>query len=151
RDRENGFRFSARDAPARVLDGHSGNALNRRIDEVDDPRDGLDSHARLRCDGCYRALRRSPRRVFSSSRRGAAIGETESRKMASRAATPSSQSTPAGKGTGTDTDSQAAMGRGGLPRALLSAARPSQWVKNLVVPLPFLFGHALGTPRGWAL
>jgi 4-hydroxybenzoate polyprenyltransferase len=35
--------------------------------------------------------------------------------------------------------------------ALLSSARPAQWVKNLVVPLPFLFGGVLGTPRGWWL
>jgi hypothetical protein len=35
--------------------------------------------------------------------------------------------------------------------ALLSAARPAQWVKNLVVALPFLFGAALSSPRGWAL
>ena len=35
--------------------------------------------------------------------------------------------------------------------ALASAARPAQWVKNLVLPLPFLFGAALGAPSGWAL
>src|SRR5262245_53211216 len=35
--------------------------------------------------------------------------------------------------------------------ALAAAARPAQWVKNLVLPLPFLFGAALGTPVGWAL
>jgi len=35
--------------------------------------------------------------------------------------------------------------------ALVVTARPSQWVKNLVLPLPFLFGGALATPRGWAL
>jgi 4-hydroxybenzoate polyprenyltransferase len=35
--------------------------------------------------------------------------------------------------------------------ALFLSARPSQWVKNLVLPLPFLFGHTLATPRGWAL
>jgi 4-hydroxybenzoate polyprenyltransferase len=35
--------------------------------------------------------------------------------------------------------------------ALLSAARPAQWIKNLVVALPFLFGAALSSPRGWAL
>ncbi len=34
---------------------------------------------------------------------------------------------------------------------LVAAARPAQWVKNLVLPLPFLFGAALSTPRGWAL
>ena len=39
---------------------------------------------------------------------------------------------------------------GAIP-ALISAARPAQWVKNLVVGLPFLFGAALGSPRGWAL
>ncbi|HEY2798634.1 MAG TPA: UbiA prenyltransferase family protein [Thermoanaerobaculia bacterium] len=60
------------------------------------------------------------------------------------AATPSRQSTPAG------TSTEAATG-GGVLRALFSAARPAQWVKNLVVPLPFLFGHALATPGGWAL
>ena len=35
--------------------------------------------------------------------------------------------------------------------ALLAAARPAQWVKNLVIPLPFLFGGALASPRGWWL
>ncbi|MEP6993836.1 MAG: UbiA prenyltransferase family protein [Acidobacteriota bacterium] len=35
--------------------------------------------------------------------------------------------------------------------AIFSAARPAQWVKNLVLPLPFLFGAALSTPRAWAL
>ena len=29
--------------------------------------------------------------------------------------------------------------------------RPAQWVKNLVLPLPFLFGGALATARGWWL
>lgn len=38
-----------------------------------------------------------------------------------------------------------------VAHALLSAARPEQWVKNLVLPLPFLFGAALSWPRGWAL
>lgn len=35
--------------------------------------------------------------------------------------------------------------------ALLAALRPSQWVKNLVLPLPFLFGAVLSTARGWWL
>lgn len=35
--------------------------------------------------------------------------------------------------------------------ALLAAARPAQWVKNLVLPLPFLFGAALSSARGWGL
>jgi 4-hydroxybenzoate polyprenyltransferase len=35
--------------------------------------------------------------------------------------------------------------------ALVAAARPKQWIKNLVLPLPFLFGRALGTPGGWLL
>ncbi len=35
--------------------------------------------------------------------------------------------------------------------ALFFAMRPGQWVKNLVVPLPFLFGAALGEARGWIL
>ena len=34
---------------------------------------------------------------------------------------------------------------------LVAAARPKQWIKNLVLPLPFLFGRALGTPAGWLL
>jgi 4-hydroxybenzoate polyprenyltransferase len=63
------------------------------------------------------------------------------------AATPSRQSTPAGTGT----EGFAATQNGGVLGALLSAARPSQWVKNLVVPLPFLFGHALATSHGWWL
>ena len=56
------------------------------------------------------------------------------------AATSSSESTPADRLAATS-----------VPAALLSAARPAQWVKNLVLPLPFLFGAALSTPRGWAL
>jgi len=43
-----------------------------------------------------------------------------------------------------------ASAAGVLP-ALFQSARPSQWVKNLVLPLPFLFGGALSAPRGWAL
>ncbi len=35
--------------------------------------------------------------------------------------------------------------------ALFFSARPAQWVKNLVLPLPFLFGGALGSGHGWAL
>jgi 4-hydroxybenzoate polyprenyltransferase len=38
-----------------------------------------------------------------------------------------------------------------LLQALLVSARPAQWVKNLVLPLPFLFGGALASPRGWWL
>ena len=34
---------------------------------------------------------------------------------------------------------------------LLVSARPAQWVKNLVLPLPFLFGGALSSARGWNL
>jgi 4-hydroxybenzoate polyprenyltransferase len=34
---------------------------------------------------------------------------------------------------------------------LFLSARPAQWVKNLVVPLPFLFGGALATAAGWRL
>ena len=34
---------------------------------------------------------------------------------------------------------------------LLVSARPAQWVKNLVLPLPFLFGGALASARGWRL
>jgi 4-hydroxybenzoate polyprenyltransferase len=35
--------------------------------------------------------------------------------------------------------------------ALGATLRPAQWVKNLVVPLPFLFGGALSDSRGWLL
>jgi decaprenyl-phosphate phosphoribosyltransferase len=35
--------------------------------------------------------------------------------------------------------------------ALFLSSRPAQWVKNLVLPLPFLFGGALASPRGWGL
>ncbi len=34
---------------------------------------------------------------------------------------------------------------------LLISARPAQWVKNLVLPLPFLFGGALSSAQGWKL
>jgi 4-hydroxybenzoate polyprenyltransferase len=33
----------------------------------------------------------------------------------------------------------------------MAALRPAQWVKNLVVPLPFLFGGALADRRAWFL
>ncbi|MEO8430935.1 MAG: UbiA family prenyltransferase [Acidobacteriota bacterium] len=45
---------------------------------------------------------------------------------------------------------RAPAARSPLP-ALFASARPAQWVKNLVLPLPFLFGGALATARGWAL
>jgi 4-hydroxybenzoate polyprenyltransferase len=35
--------------------------------------------------------------------------------------------------------------------ALVAALRPAQWVKNLVVPLPFLFGGALAEASSWLL
>ena len=35
--------------------------------------------------------------------------------------------------------------------ALIVSLRPEQWVKNLVLPLPFLFGSALRDARGWVL
>jgi 4-hydroxybenzoate polyprenyltransferase len=35
--------------------------------------------------------------------------------------------------------------------ALVAAARPKQWIKNLVLPLPFLFGRALQSLDGWLL
>lgn len=35
--------------------------------------------------------------------------------------------------------------------ALFLSLRPAQWVKNFVVPLPFLFGGALGSGHGWVL
>jgi len=34
---------------------------------------------------------------------------------------------------------------------LVVSARPAQWVKNLVLPLPFLFGGALAKADGWKL
>src|SRR5215470_5112706 len=42
----------------------------------------------------------------------------------------------------------------GYPRrstvsALFVSLRPEQWVKNLVLPLPFLFGGALREASGW--
>jgi 4-hydroxybenzoate polyprenyltransferase len=36
-------------------------------------------------------------------------------------------------------------------KALFVSLRPAQWMKNLVLPLPFLFGAALGELRGWVL
>jgi 4-hydroxybenzoate polyprenyltransferase len=38
-----------------------------------------------------------------------------------------------------------------LLAALFVTARPAQWVKNLVLPLPFLFGGVLVRAHGWAL
>jgi 4-hydroxybenzoate polyprenyltransferase len=43
------------------------------------------------------------------------------------------------------------LASGGAVAALAASVRPAQWVKNLVLPLPFLFGGALGSPRGWWL
>jgi len=40
---------------------------------------------------------------------------------------------------------------GRILHGLLVSARPAQWVKNLVLPLPFLFGGALASPHGWWL
>jgi 4-hydroxybenzoate polyprenyltransferase len=40
---------------------------------------------------------------------------------------------------------------GGSLAALWTTARPAQWVKNLVLPLPFVFGGSLTRPRGWLL
>ncbi len=46
-------------------------------------------------------------------------------------------------------------GRRGLRSAhalrAFCVVRPAQWVKNLVLPLPFLFGRGLGEVRGWVL
>jgi len=36
-------------------------------------------------------------------------------------------------------------------KALFVSLRPAQWMKNLVLPLPFLFGAALGQLHGWIL
>jgi 4-hydroxybenzoate polyprenyltransferase len=47
--------------------------------------------------------------------------------------------------------SAAGFSGGRAAAALLHSARPAQWIKNLVLPLPFLFGGALAAPRGWAL
>lgn len=52
--------------------------------------------------------------------------------------------------TTTETVAEAETSGGSLA-ALLATARPAQWVKNLVLPLPFLFGGALATRSGWAL
>jgi 4-hydroxybenzoate polyprenyltransferase len=60
--------------------------------------------------------------------------------MAEMSAAAPGESTPAGH-----------PGGSGVVAALLQAARPAQWVKNLVLPLPFLFGAALSTARGWSL
>jgi 4-hydroxybenzoate polyprenyltransferase len=65
--------------------------------------------------------------------------------MKAMAATSSRESTP------TDTASKGLAATGGVLPALVSAARPAQWVKNLVLPLPFLFGGVLSTARGWVL
>jgi 4-hydroxybenzoate polyprenyltransferase len=61
--------------------------------------------------------------------------------MRKMAATSSGEAVPAeGSEAG---GSLAALG------ALAAALRPKQWIKNLVLPLPFLFGGALGSAEGW--
>lgn len=75
--------------------------------------------------------------------RSRARGETSeprSSKIVEMSATAPGNSTPAERLAG-----------GGAVAALVASARPAQWVKNLVVALPFLFGAALGSPRGWWL
>jgi len=52
------------------------------------------------------------------------------------------------------TSSEGSAPAGGLPlhrtlTALLLSLRPAQWVKNLVLPLPFLFGGALASREAW--
>ena len=53
--------------------------------------------------------------------------------------------------TTTGTTAEARPASGGLLAALFVTARPAQWVKNLVLPLPFLFGGVLVRAHGWAL
>src|SRR5712691_296039 len=53
--------------------------------------------------------------------------------------------------TTTGTAAEAETASGGSLAALFATARPAQWVKNLVLALPFLFGGALAKPHGWAL
>ncbi len=53
--------------------------------------------------------------------------------------------------TTTGTAAEAEKASGGSLSALFATARPAQWVKNFVLPLPFLFGGALAKPQGWAL
>lgn len=60
--------------------------------------------------------------------------------MFEMAATPSTETAPAAGFSATRTLS-----------ALFVSLRPEQWVKNLVLPLPFLFGRSLGEVRGWIL
>ncbi|HEY3204993.1 MAG TPA: UbiA prenyltransferase family protein [Thermoanaerobaculia bacterium] len=60
--------------------------------------------------------------------------------MKKMAVTSSGESTPA--------ESLAASS---ILAALAASIRPAQWIKNLVLPLPFLFGAALGSARGWWL
>ena len=61
--------------------------------------------------------------------------------MRKMAATSSGEAVPA---EGSDAGgSLAALG------ALAAALRPKQWIKNLVLPLPFLFGGALASAEGW--
>ncbi|HJW13300.1 MAG TPA: UbiA prenyltransferase family protein [Thermoanaerobaculia bacterium] len=50
-----------------------------------------------------------------------------------------------------ETVSAAAFSRRSALSALFVSLRPEQWVKNLVLPLPFLFGKTLGEARGWVL
>jgi decaprenyl-phosphate phosphoribosyltransferase len=51
--------------------------------------------------------------------------------------------------TTTGTAAEAETASGGSLAALFVTARPAQWVKNLVLPLPFLFGGALAHAHGW--
>ena len=50
-----------------------------------------------------------------------------------------------------ETAAETETGSGGLLAALWATARPAQWVKSLVLPLPFVFGGSLTKPRGWVL
>src|SRR5262249_30985635 len=117
------------DARARVLDGHVGDAVDGRVGEVVDAvKDVVGGHR------------------ISSGRGGTKVSANTARKRANplqcceMAPTSSGETTPA-EGVAVSR----AFG------AVAASARPAQWVKNLVVALPFLFGAALTTPRGWWL
>ncbi|HTY41719.1 MAG TPA: UbiA prenyltransferase family protein [Thermoanaerobaculia bacterium] len=54
-------------------------------------------------------------------------------------------------GEGAPAEASSAEGSLTALGALLVAMRPKQWIKNLVLPLPFLFGRALQSADGWFL
>src|SRR6476646_84600 len=119
---------AARDARPRLLDGHVRNPVDGGIGEVVDAVEG------------ERRVHRDLRFVISEPISTVSPRTRNHLQWRHMASTSSGESTPA---------EGLAVSRAFA--AVAVSARPPQWVKNLVVALPVLFGAALSSPRGWWL